>query len=220
MGLEWNPLLFGSKWIGEEFRVRHRPRSPQQWGLGFPTHSRINYSSGVVPGGYFTGMSQFMNSIDSHHRRLDYRLLWIVCLLTFAFRVVTLLRWGNNYLWPDEVYQSLEQAHRAIFWLWNRTLGISRCRKVLGLPRRAGGADAIGAPLGRGGYLFVPRLALSLLSVTPVAITFLWTRRSTGRVAAVVAALCVGVWFELVTSRQRRWGRLWPRTYWSWAYTY
>jgi hypothetical protein len=57
---------------------------------------------------------------------------------------------------------------------------------------------ALGAPLGGGLYLFLPRLALSLLSVTPVAVTYLWARRGAGRVMAVAAALCVGVWFELV----------------------
>ena len=139
-----------------------------------------------------------MNSIDSQHRRLDYRLLWIVCLLTFAFRVVTLLRWGGNYLWPDEVYQSLEQAHRVIFGYGIVPWEYRDAVRSWVFPGALAGLMAIGAPLGRGGYLFVPRLALSLLSVTPVAITYLWTRRSTGRVAAVVAALCVWVWFELV----------------------
>jgi hypothetical protein len=143
-------------------------------------------------------MGQFMNSIDSQYRRLDYRLLWMICSLTFAFRVVTLLRWGTNYIWPDEVYQSLEQAHRAVFGYGIVPWEYRDAVRSWVFPGALAGLMAVGIPFGRGGYLFVPRLALSLLSVTPVAITYLWTRRSAGRVAAVVASLSVAVWFELV----------------------
>ena len=138
-----------------------------------------------------------MNSIDTQYRRIDYRLLWIVSLLTFAFRVATLVRWGNNYLWPDEVYQSLEQAHRAIFGYGIVPWEYREAVRSWVFPGALAGFMAVGIPFGRGGYLFVPRLALSLLSVTPVAVTYLWTRRSAGRAAAVAAALCVGAWFEL-----------------------
>ena len=97
-----------------------------------------------------------------------------------------------------KIYQSLEQAHRAIFGYGIVPWEFRDAVRSWVFPGALAGLMAIGAPFGRGGYLFVPRLALSLLSVTPVALTFIWTRRSAGRAAAIVAALCVGVWFELV----------------------
>jgi hypothetical protein len=124
-------------------------------------------------------------------------LLCLVCLLVTAFRVFTLVRWGNNYLWPDEVYQSLEQAHRLVFGYGIVPWEFRDAVRSWVFPGALALLMAIGAPLGHGAYLFVPRLALSLLSITPVVVTYLWTRRSTGRMTAVVAALCVGVWFEL-----------------------
>ena len=139
-----------------------------------------------------------MSSIDTAHRRIDYRLLWILCMLTFAFRITTLVRWGTNYLWPDEVYQSLEQAHRAVFGYGIVPWEYRDAVRSWVFTGALAGLMAIGIPFGRSGYMFVPRLAMSLLSVTPIAVTYLWTRRSVGRVAAVAAALCVGVWFELV----------------------
>ena len=56
-----------------------------------------------------------MNFTKAQLRRIDIRLLWLVCLAVAAFRVFTLVRWGNSYLWPDEIYQSLEQSHRLVF---------------------------------------------------------------------------------------------------------
>ncbi len=138
-----------------------------------------------------------MNSNNSRLRRLDVRLLLMVGLLVAAFRVFTLVRWGNNYLWPDEVYQSLEQAHRLVFGYGIVPWEFRDAVRTWVFPGALALFMAIGAPLGQGAYLFVPRLALSLLSVAPVIVTFLWTRRRTGRMRGVIAALCVGVWFEL-----------------------
>ena len=139
-----------------------------------------------------------MTSIDTESRRADYRLLWLICSLTFVFRIVTLVRWGTNYLWPDEVYQSLEQAHRAIFGYgivpWEYRDGV----RSWVFPGALAGLMAAGVPFGKSGYIFVPRLVLSLLSVTPVAVTFLLTRRNFGRAIAAALALAVGTWFELV----------------------
>jgi hypothetical protein len=139
-----------------------------------------------------------MNSIGAQHRRVDVQLLSLICLLAFAFRIFTLVRWGYNYIWPDEVYQSLEQAHRAWFGYGIVPWEFRDAVRSWVFPGALAGLMAVGAPFGRNGYLFVPRLALSLLSVAPVAVTFLWTRRSAGRLASTVAAFCVAVWFELV----------------------
>lgn len=139
-----------------------------------------------------------MNKTNSQLRRLDVRLLSLVCLLVAAFRFVTLVRWGNNYLWPDEVYQSLEQAHRLVFGYGIVPWEFRDAVRSWVFPGALAAFMAIGAPFGHGAHLFAPRLALSLLSVTPVIVTYLWTRRRTGRAFATAAALCVGVWFELV----------------------
>ena len=124
--------------------------------------------------------------------------MWTICLLTFAFRIATLVRWGTNYLWPDEVYQSLEQAHRAVFGYGIVPWEYRDAVRSWVFPGALAGLMAVGIPFGRSGYMFVPRLAMSLLSVVPVAVTYLWTRRRVGRVAAAATALCVAVWFELV----------------------
>ncbi len=149
-------------------------------------------------GGFFVGLNPRMNSIDLRHRRTDRKVLWAICLLTFAFRIVTLVRWGTNFLWPDEVYQSLEQAHRLLFGYGIVPWEYRDAVRSWVFPGTLAGLMALGIPFGRTGYMFVPRLAMSLLSVTPVAVTYLWTRRRVGRAVAVAAALCVGVWFELV----------------------
>lgn len=139
-----------------------------------------------------------MNGIDIQRKRIDSRLLWFVCLFASALRVVTLVRWGYNFIWPDEVYQSLEQAHRICFGYGIVPWEFRDAVRSWVFPGTLAGFMVLGAPFGRTGYLFVPRLMLSLLSVTPVAVTFLWTRKSAGRLPAVIAALCVSVWFELV----------------------
>ena len=131
-------------------------------------------------------------------RRLDIRLLWLVCLVVAAFRVFTLVRWGNNYLWPDEVYQSLEQSHRLVFGYGIIPWEFRDAVRTWIFPGALAIFMALGASFGHDFHIFFPRLALSLLSLTPIVVTFLWARRSVGRLMAVAAALCVGVWFELV----------------------
>jgi len=138
-----------------------------------------------------------MNFSKAQLRRIDIRLLWLVCLAVAAFRVFTLARWGNSYLWPDEIYQSLEQSHRLVFGYGIVPWEYRDAVRSWVFPGALAIFMALGAPFGHGVYLFLPRLALSLLSLAPVAVTYLWVRRGTSRMMAVVAALCVGVWFEL-----------------------
>jgi hypothetical protein len=131
-------------------------------------------------------------------RRLDIQLLWTIGLLLVSFRVVTVVCWGNNYLWPDEIYQSLEQAHRAVFGYGIVPWEFRDAVRSWVFPGALAGLMAAGSPLGHDGYLLVPRMALSLLSISPAIVVFLWVRRRTGRLAGFVAALSVGVWFEVV----------------------
>lgn len=166
-----------------------------------PNSSRMSEVSRIpssASGPVASRVGKSLPVIDIETRRADYQLLWVICLLTFIFRIVTLVRWGTNYLWPDEVYQSLEQAHRAVFGYgivpWEYRDGV----RSWVFPGALAGLMAVGIPFGKSGYIFVPRLVLSLLSVTPVAVTFLWARRGFGRNVAAVLAFAVGAWFELV----------------------
>ena len=151
----------------------------------------------AASGAFVPGTSQLMSYSKAKLRRLDVRLLWFVCIVTGAFRIFTMIRWGNNFLWPDEVYQSLEQAHRLVFgygiipWEFRDAVRSWVFPGALAIPM------ALGAPFGHGLYLVTPRVALSILSLAPVAATYLWARRGMGRDCAAIAALCVGAWFEL-----------------------
>lgn len=102
-------------------------------------------------------------------------------------------------VWPDEVFQTLEQGHR---WMWGYGVIPWEFRDgvrswvlpgLLGLVMRA----TSGLGPGSYGYLLGVRLFLSLCSIVPVVIAMLWARRAKLK-AFWVAGLATAVWFELV----------------------
>jgi len=127
------------------------------------------------------------------------RMLWLLLGMALALRVAVALAWPNIHH-ADEVFQTLEPAHRLWFgngivsWEWR--LGI-RSWLVPGiLAPVLGGAAAVG--LGPVGYGLVVAVAMSVVSLSVVAVGFGLGARFYGRAGALaVGALCA-VWFELV----------------------
>jgi hypothetical protein len=120
-------------------------------------------------------------------------------VLAFALRAGAALLWPNVY-WPDEIFQSLEPAHRLLYgygvvsWEWR--LG---ARSWL-FPGLLAGVMKLSAPLGPGstGYVLGTTLALSALGSLPAWAAWRIARRRTGPGAALLAAFACAVWCELV----------------------
>ena len=129
----------------------------------------------------------------------DRQILLAVLAFALALRVGAGLA-SPNELWPDEVFQTMEQAHRVAFgpgivpWEFR-----SATRSWL-LPGLLAGVMKLGAPLGAGsrGYLGAVAVVLSLLSLLPIAALYAHVRSRATALAAALAALVLGAWFELV----------------------
>ena len=126
-------------------------------------------------------------------------LLLLLCLLGFSLRMGAGLLLPN-ILFPDELIQSLEQAHRLVYGYgvvpWEFIYGF---RSWLLPGFLASVIYATGwIAEGSAGYLAGVTAALSLLSLTIVVVAFWWGERSGGAIGAVLAAFACAVWFELV----------------------
>lgn len=100
---------------------------------------------------------------------------------------------------PDEVFQTREAAHRLAYGYgvvtWEYREGVrSWVPAFLAGVMRA--TDSIGA--GSAGYLLGITVVLSLLSLSTVWFAFMWSYRTSGTIAAVVAAGTCAIWYELV----------------------
>ena len=102
-------------------------------------------------------------------------------------------------LWPDEIFQTIEQGHRMVFGYgvvpWEFRDGV----RSWVLPGLLGLVMRLTAPLGPGsqGYLLGLRLFLALCALTPVMVAMLWARRLK-LPHPYVAGIATAVWFELV----------------------
>jgi GPI mannosyltransferase 3 len=101
---------------------------------------------------------------------------------------------------PDEVFQTLEPAHRLAFgygiitWEWREGIrswvfpvfiaGVMKCTDWLGK--------------GSTGYLISIRVLLSALSLTTIWFGFVWAKRTSGNAAAVISAAACAIWYELI----------------------
>jgi hypothetical protein len=120
-------------------------------------------------------------------------------LLAFALRAVAGLA-SPNLHWPDEIFQTLEPAHRLVFgygvvtWEWR-----TGARSWL-LPGFLAGVMRISAPLapGSGGYLLGTTLVLAAIGTLPVWAAWRIARSLTGAGAALLAAFACAIWSELV----------------------
>jgi hypothetical protein len=118
-----------------------------------------------------------------------------VGLAALALRVGGAIAWPN-VAWPDEIFQTLEQAHRLVFGAgvvpWEFRVG---ARSWL-LPGALAGAMAI-APASGHGFVRAAEVALALGSLVPVGVAFAWSR-ARGAAAALAAAVACAAWWELV----------------------
>jgi phosphatidylinositol glycan class B len=119
--------------------------------------------------------------------------------LAFLLRLPVALGYPN-IVWPDEIFQTLEQAHRLAFGYgivpWEFRAG-TRCWLLPGL---LAGLMRVGGELGSGSapYLVTVTAALCALSLLPVAAALLWGHRVGGARTALVTGTLAAVWFELV----------------------
>ncbi len=128
------------------------------------------------------------------------QLLCLVALFAAAFAIRLGLGLAlPRYHHPDELFQYYEQAYRLAFGQgvvpWEYREGI---RSWL-LPGLLAGIMRIFEPIGGPEAYFVASRALwSVLSLTIIAVAFLWARRSAGLLAGAMAAAITASWFELV----------------------
>lgn len=122
-------------------------------------------------------------------------------LLGFALSLRLGLALGSpSIFFPDEIFQTLEPAHRLVFgygivsWEWR--LGI----RSWVLPAFLAGAMRATAWMGSGstGYLLGTTIVLALISLTTVWFGYAWAKRASGTAAAAVAALGCAFYFGLV----------------------
>ncbi len=129
------------------------------------------------------------------------KILGWISLLAFSLALRIGLAVGSpNIFFPDEIFQTLEPAHRLIYgygvisWEWR--LGI----RSWVFPTFLAGVMRITSWMGASskGYLLGTVIVLSLLSLVAVWFAYVWARRASGTPAAVIAALVCSFYFGLV----------------------
>ncbi len=124
--------------------------------------------------------------------------VFLVLALAFAVRLYVGFAWPST-AWPDEVFQSLEQAHRLAFGYgmipWEFRDGIRSwvLPGLLSVLMRAGEA-LFGPPAG---HLTPVVVTLSLVSLTPVWVAMRWARQLQLK-SPWLAGLTVAGWYELI----------------------
>ena len=122
-------------------------------------------------------------------------------LLGFAFALRIGLAVGSpNIFFPDEIFQTLEPAHRLVYgygvisWEWR--LGI----RSWVFPTFLAGVMRATAWMGSAseGYLLGTAIVLSLISLVTVWFGYAWAKRASGTPAAIIAALACSFFFGLV----------------------
>lgn len=126
-------------------------------------------------------------------------LLPLTLLLALLLRLIPAFRFPN-ILWPDEIFQTLEPAHRLAFGHGIITWEYRDGMRSWAFPGVLAGIMRLTHWLGDGsdGYLVGIEFFLCLLSLTTVLIAFRWGDRVSGTTAAVLAAAFSSVWFELI----------------------
>ncbi len=123
--------------------------------------------------------------------------LWLVVAL--ALRIVLALALPTLYH-PDEIFQSLEPAHRlafgygAVSWEWRDGIRSWVFPGFLAAVIRSTSWIAPGSR----GYLFGVNLAMSLLSLSTVWFGWAWGKKACGTRAAALAAAGCALYFGLV----------------------
>jgi hypothetical protein len=127
-------------------------------------------------------------------------LAWTALLASALALRLGLALGSPNIFYPDEIFQTLEPAHRLAFgygiisWEWR--LGV----RSWVFPAFLAGVMRATAWLGSAsaGYLLGTAMVLSLISLTAVSFGYAWAKRASGTTAAVIAALACSFYFGLV----------------------
>jgi len=122
-------------------------------------------------------------------------------LLGFALALRVGLAMGSpNIFYPDEIFQTLEPAHRLVYgygvisWEWR--LGI----RSWVFPTFLAGVMRATAWMGSAsaGYLLGTTIVLSLISLVTIWFGYAWAKRASGTPAAIIVALACSFYFGLV----------------------
>jgi GPI mannosyltransferase 3 len=122
-------------------------------------------------------------------------------LLGSAFALRIGLAVGSpNIFFPDEIFQTLEPAHRLVYgygvisWEWR--LGI----RSWVFPTFLAGVMRATAWMGTesSGYLLGTAIVLSLISLITIWFGYAWAKRASGKTAAIIAALACSFFFGFV----------------------
>jgi len=126
-------------------------------------------------------------------------LLGIVILLALLLRVSVAFAFPN-ILWSDEIFQTLEPAHRLTYGNGIVTWEFRRGTRSLVFPGILAGVMRLTDWMGDGssGYLAGVTIFLCLLSLIPILVALLWGYRTSGLIAAILSAGICSIWFELV----------------------
>jgi hypothetical protein len=129
---------------------------------------------------------------------------WIVGLLLLVLGLLVragLAFYSPSIYWPDEIYQTLEPAHRLIFGaghvMWEYREGL----RSWTFPGFLAGVMWVGHFLGEGstGYLALIALVLSAVSLIPPFVTYSWARRQwKSKWWPVVAMVFPLIWYEAI----------------------
>ena len=131
--------------------------------------------------------------------------IWNIVALVALLAIALGLRIGlaihfPNVNHPDEVYQSLEPAHRLVYgygvttWEWREGVRSWVFPIVLSGVMRATGWMGPGSY----GYLYGVIVVLSLASLSTVWFAYAWAKRASGSEAAIIAAGASAIFFGLV----------------------
>ena len=124
-------------------------------------------------------------------------IFWLILLAALLARAAAFSLYGTHH--PDEAFQYLEQAHRLVFDYglvpWEYRFHI---RSWL-IPLLLAGPMALGEALQPGGtlYLWLPRLFVAAINLTPVIAAWFLGARSSPR-HAIVAMVVAALWVESV----------------------
>ncbi len=136
---------------------------------------------------------------DAPSRSTTVALLLIIVCVGMVLRVNEALK-TSSLAHPDEIFQTLEPAHRLAYgygvvtWEWRDGIRSWVFPAVLaGLMRST---DWMGQ--GSGGYLIAIRILLSVFSMTTVWFGFVWAKHVSGIPVAIISAAGCATWYEIV----------------------
>jgi GPI mannosyltransferase 3 len=135
----------------------------------------------------------------NRHFKLDNLLLGILILFALILRVGIALKFPNIF-WADEIFQTLEPAHRLAFGngivTWEFRDGI----RSWVLPGILAGIMRLTSWLGEGstGYLIGINIFLSLLSLSNILVAYVWGKKIGGTITGFICAAIGTIWFELI----------------------